>query len=171
MDLEDGTRLPADLVLVAIGSVPNVMWLEGSGLAVGNGIECDEFCRAAPGIVAAGDVASWWHPGLRRRVRVEHRTNAIEQGAAAARSLLDPDAAPFAPVPFFWTDHYDVKIQVYGLPSPEAEPEVVRGDPAEGRFAVAYHHAGRVVAVLAWNMPREALELRPQVMAGFYDAV
>jgi len=101
-------------VLVAIGSVPATGWLEGSGLSLANGVDCDELCGAAPGVVAAGDVASWVHPGLGRRVRVEHRMNATEQGMAAAKTLLGK-GTPFAPIPYFWTDQYDVKIQAYGL--------------------------------------------------------
>lgn len=101
--LVDGSRLDADLVLVAIGSVPNTGWLQGSGLGLSDGVECDALCRAAPGVVAAGDVASWFHPGVGRRVRVEHRMNAAEQGHAAARTLLDLPSA-FAPVPYAWSD-------------------------------------------------------------------
>ncbi len=163
--LSDGTRLDADLALIAVGSTPNTGWLTRSGLALTNGIDCDECCRAASGIVAAGDVASWHHVGLGRRVRVEHRTNAIEQGAAAARTLLGVDLTPFAPVPFFWSDQYDVKIQVHGMPDSCAECHIVRGDPAEGRFAAAYQRDGRSVAILTWNMPRAALELRKQLIA------
>ncbi|QIQ07097.1 NAD(P)/FAD-dependent oxidoreductase [Streptomyces liangshanensis] len=159
--LDDGSHVPADLVLVAIGSTPSVGWLTGSGLALGDGVECDELCRAAPGVVAAGDVASWHHPGL-GRLRVEHRMNATEQGTAAALTLLG-GGRPFAPVPYFWTDQYDVKIQAYGLTGQEATFRVVAGDPAEGRFAGLYGRAGRVVGALGWNMPREARTLRRHV--------
>jgi 3-phenylpropionate/trans-cinnamate dioxygenase ferredoxin reductase subunit len=162
VELDDGSTLAADLVLVAIGSVPAVGWLAGSGLSLGNGVDCDELCRAAPGVVAAGDVASWPHPEL-GRVRVEHRMNATEQGTAAAKTLLGA-GAEFRPVPYFWTDQYDVKIQAYGLPSQEAEFEVVAGDPADGRFAALYGVDGRVTAALSWNMPKEARGLRKHVV-------
>jgi 3-phenylpropionate/trans-cinnamate dioxygenase ferredoxin reductase subunit len=161
---DDDERVPADLVLVAIGSAPAVDWLAGSGLGIGNGVECDEFCRAAPGVVAAGDVANWPHPGVGERIRVEHRMNATEQGAAAARALLG-STEPFAPVPYFWTDQYDVKIQVYGHVPPTAEFAVVEGDPATGRFAALYGHGGHVVAALTWNMAKQARLLRAQVIA------
>ncbi|MCU1679836.1 MAG: FAD-dependent pyridine nucleotide-disulfide oxidoreductase [Amycolatopsis sp.] len=162
VELDDGTVVPADVVLVAIGSVPAVGWLAGSGLSLGNGVECDELCQAAPGVVAAGDVASWAHPDL-GRVRVEHRMNATEQGTAAAKTLLGK-GSPFLPVPYFWTDQYDVKIQAYGLPSQDAEFEVVAGDPAEGRFAALYGVGGHVTAALSWNLPKEARALRRHVV-------
>ncbi|MET9481955.1 FAD-dependent oxidoreductase [Streptomyces sp. NPDC006638] len=178
--LDDGSRVPADLVLVAIGSTPSTGWLTGSGLPLGDGVECDELCRAAPGVVAAGDVASWHHRDL-GRLRVEHRMNATEQGTAAALTLLGA-GRPFTPVPYFWTDQYDVKIQAYGVTGTgmgtgtgqgadgqEADGRgagfrVVAGDPAEGRFAGLYGGAdGRVVGAMSWNMPREARALRRYV--------
>jgi 3-phenylpropionate/trans-cinnamate dioxygenase ferredoxin reductase subunit len=165
VQLDDGTVVAADLVLVAVGSSPNTGWLVDSGVTLGNGVECDEYCRAAPGIVAAGDVASWYHLTLNTRLRVEHRTNATEHGAAAAHSLLGVDERPFVPVPFFWTDQYDVKIQMYGVPGAYTDTVIVRGDVADGRFALAYRRNGRTCAFLAWNMPRESLELRAQLVA------
>jgi NADPH-dependent 2,4-dienoyl-CoA reductase/sulfur reductase-like enzyme len=160
--LEGGEQIAADLVLVAIGSTPNVSWLQASGLAVGNGVECDEFCLAAPGIAAAGDAASWYHRGFEQRLRLEHRTNATEQGAAAARALLGMREA-FEPLPYFWTDQYDVKIQMYGVAAGCTESAIVRGDPREGRFAAAFRRDGQVRAVLTWNLPRAALELRAEL--------
>ncbi|WWQ68426.1 FAD-dependent oxidoreductase [Streptomyces sp. Q6] len=160
--LDDGTEVPAQVVLVAIGSLPAVDWLRDSGLPVGDGLLCDAFCEAAPGVVAAGDVASWLHPD-HGRMRVEHRMNATEQGMAAARTLLG-QGQPFAPVPYFWTDQYDVKIQAYGHPSADADFTVVAGDPDEGPFAAVYGRHGRITAAVTWNMPREARTLRAQVV-------
>ncbi|GAA1971138.1 FAD/NAD(P)-binding oxidoreductase [Amycolatopsis minnesotensis] len=158
VELDDGSRIPADVVLVAIGSVPAVGWLDGSGLALGDGIECDEFCVAADGVVAAGDVASWRDPEL-GRVRVEHRMNATEQGRAAAKSLLG-DRTPYRPLAYFWTDQYDVKVQAYGVTGAELDFAVVAGEPAAGRFAALYGADGRVVGAVTWNLPREARTLR-----------
>ncbi|MCM2393535.1 NAD(P)/FAD-dependent oxidoreductase [Streptomyces albipurpureus] len=160
--LDDGSEIPAEVVLVAIGSVPAVEWLRDSGLPVGDGVLCDEFCEAAPGIVAAGDVASWVHPD-HGRIRVEHRMNATEQGMAAARTLLGR-RLPFAPVPYFWTDQYDVKIQAYGRPCADADFTVVSGGPDGGPFAGVYGQNGRITAGVTWNMPREARALRAQVI-------
>jgi 3-phenylpropionate/trans-cinnamate dioxygenase ferredoxin reductase subunit len=161
--LDNGRELPADLVLVAIGSVPAVDWLSGSGLTLDNGIVCDEFCEAAPGVVAAGDVACWPHPRY-GYLRVEHRLNATEHGAAAAMTLLGK-REPFAPVPYFWTDQYDVKIQAYGVPTEGSEFQVVEGELGDERFAALYSDGKTVTAALTWNMPRAAVKLRAKVMA------
>ena len=163
VELADGTLLPADVVLVATGAVPATGWLAGSGLSLTDGVDCDVYCRAAPGIVAAGDVASRPDPVLGRRLRVEHRMNATEQGTAAALTLLGR-GTPFAPVPYFWTDQYDVKIQAYGVWPQDAELTVVEGDPEEGRFLGLYVARGRVAGALAWNMPRQLRQARQHVV-------
>jgi NADPH-dependent 2,4-dienoyl-CoA reductase/sulfur reductase-like enzyme len=165
--LADGTLLPADDVLVAIGSLPNTEWLRGSGLRVADGIECDEYSAAAPGVYAAGDVARWFNPLFGAPMRVEHRTNAAEQGMAAARNLLRPqEPRPFAPVPYFWSDQYDLKVQAYGLPRGSSQARVVDGDLAAGRFLVAYGSGGRVTGVLGVGMPPRTLRQWRTAVAG-----
>lgn len=149
---------------MSIGSEPNTGWLAGSGVPLGNGVECDEFCAVAPDIVAAGDVASWYHRGFRERIRLEHRTNANEQGAAAARTLLG-NTVPFTPIPFFWTDQYDTKIQMYGSAASFTDADIVRGSVAGRRFAVEYRCGGVPTAYLTWNMPRAGIELRAKLTA------
>lgn len=162
VELADGTVLPADVVLVAIGSVPNTAWLAGSGLSLTDGVDCDSLCRAAPNVVAAGDVASWTHPVHGRRIRVEHRMNATEQGMAAARTLLGK-GEPYSPIPYFWTDQYDVKIQAYGAFPEDAVPSVAAGDVGAGRFAALYVADGRVAGVVGWNLPRDTRQLRTRI--------
>ncbi|QUQ62345.1 NAD(P)/FAD-dependent oxidoreductase [Kutzneria sp. CA-103260] len=162
VELADGTVLPADVVLVAIGSVPNTSWLAGSGLSLTDGVDCDSLCRAAPNVVAAGDVASWTHPVHGRRIRVEHRMNATEQGMAAARTLLGK-GEPYAPIPYFWTDQYDVKIQAYGTFPEGAVPSVAAGEVGAGRFAAVYVEDGRVTGVVGWNLPRDTRQLRARI--------
>jgi NADPH-dependent 2,4-dienoyl-CoA reductase/sulfur reductase-like enzyme len=155
VQLADGTTLPADVVLVAIGSIPNVDWLAGSGIPTGNGVLCDEFCRAAPHVWAAGDVASWYHVGLGERLRLEHRTNAAEQGMAVARNILaGADPAPFVPVPYIWSDQYDLKIQIYGLPRGADSFTVTDGSLAERTFVAVYGSAGKARAAVGINMIR-----------------
>jgi hypothetical protein len=88
--------------------------------------------------------------------------NATEQGIAVAGSLVGDDLA-FAPVPYFWTDQYDTKIQAYGIFPPDAEFQIVSGDPGERRFTAAYGHRGMVAGVLGWNSPREVRTLRQLV--------
>ncbi|MFF7756167.1 NAD(P)/FAD-dependent oxidoreductase [Streptomyces sp. NPDC007971] len=163
VELGDGTTLPADVVVLALGAAPATGWLEGSGLRLGDGVECDAYCQAAPGIYAAGDVASWPNAHFGTRMRLEHRMNAGEQAMAVAGNLLG-DATPFAPVPYFWTDQYDTRIQAYGIFPPDAEMRIVYGDPSDGHFAAAYGHHGRVVGVLGWNAPRQARTLRRLVV-------
>lgn len=165
VELTNGTLLEADLVLVAIGSTPGTEWLIDSGLSLSNGVDCDEFCLAAPGIVAAGDVASWHHPSYGRRMRLEHQTNAFEQGAVAARTLLGTATEPFAPIPFFWSDQYNVKVQVYGIPHRDATVSITHGDPNQGRFTAVYRHNGQMEAILTWNLPREAIRLRQELVS------
>ncbi|GAB2575032.1 NAD(P)/FAD-dependent oxidoreductase [Kribbella endophytica] len=163
VELTDRTVLDADVVVVAIGAVPATEWLAGSGLPIGDGVECDAHCRAAPGIYAAGDVASWYNPRFDRRMRVEHRLNATEQGTAVAANLLGADQ-PFTPVPYFWSDQYDVRLQAYGIFPRDAATSVVHGDPDDRRFAVAYIENDTVVGVLGWNCPpRDLRDLRQLV--------
>ncbi|TDU87847.1 NAD/ferredoxin-dependent reductase-like protein [Kribbella voronezhensis] len=161
VDLSDGSHVTADLVLVAIGAIPATTWLAGSGLSLGDGVECDQYCVAAPGIVAAGDVASWHHPGIGRR-RLEHRMNATEQATIAAKNLLGAQL-PFAPVSYFWTDQYDVKLQVYGRSGDDLDFRIVAGTPTEDRFAALYGNGHHVTGALTWNLPRQARLLRTHV--------
>jgi NADPH-dependent 2,4-dienoyl-CoA reductase/sulfur reductase-like enzyme len=160
--LSDGTTLDAGCVLVAIGAAPVTDWLQGSGLTIDNGVVCDSRCQAAPGVYAAGDVANWEHPRY-GRLRLEHRMNATEQGMAVARNLLGADQE-FAPVPYFWTDQYDAKVQAYGLVGEGLEYAVVAGDPGERKFAALYGRDGVVTGGVGWNLPREIRRLRQSVV-------
>ncbi|WP_221321271.1 NAD(P)/FAD-dependent oxidoreductase [Actinoplanes sp. L3-i22] len=158
VQLAGGERVTADEVLVAIGSRPNTEWLESSGLPVDDGLICDEYSRAAPDVYAAGDVARWHNPRYGVAMRIEHRTNAAEQGLAAARNLLHPGAGkPFAPVPYFWSDQYDLKIHAYGYLRGHDTVEITEGDLGERRFLATYRRAGRLVGVLAAGLPPKAL--------------
>ncbi|MEW2401152.1 FAD-dependent oxidoreductase [Streptomyces sp. NPDC046862] len=164
--LADGELVDADEVLVAIGSLPNTEWLADSGLAVGDGLNCDEYCEAARDIYAAGDVARWYNPLFGVPMRIEHRTNAAEQGMAAARNLLRPEARkPFSPVPYFWSDQYDMKVQAYGYLRGHDEVAVVDGDLAERRFVAVYRTGDHVSGALAVGMPPKAIRSWRQAIA------
>ncbi|MGF0174025.1 NAD(P)/FAD-dependent oxidoreductase [Streptomyces sp. Marseille-Q5077] len=164
--LSDGEPVDADEVLIAVGSLPNTDWLDGSGLTVGDGVVCDEYCEAARNVYAAGDVARWHNPLFGRSMRIEHRTNAAEQGMAVARNLLNPAARkPFAPVPYFWSDQYDMKIQAYGCLRGHDEVAIVEGDLTERRFVAAYRTGDRVTGALAVGMPPRALRQWRQAIA------
>ncbi|MEU4362611.1 FAD-dependent oxidoreductase [Promicromonospora sp. NPDC023987] len=168
VELAGGTVLPADDVLVAIGSLPNTEWLAGSGLTIEDGLVCDEFSAAAPGVYGVGDVARWHNPLFGTSMRVEHRTNAAEQGIAVARNLLHPeDRRPFAPVPYFWSDQYGMRIQAHGYLRGHDEAVVVAGDTEGGSFLVAYRRGERLTGVLAVGMSPKALRpWRALVAAG-----
>ncbi|HEX4853632.1 NAD(P)/FAD-dependent oxidoreductase [Arenimonas sp.] len=153
--LADGTRVPCDFAIVGIGLVAGVELAQAAGLAVDNGIVVDEYCRTSdPDIVAAGDCTN--HPSefLGRRVRLESVQNAMEQGRAAAHSLLGRDT-PYRMVPWFWSDQYDLKLQMVGV-STGHDQVVVRGDPATQRnFAVFYLGDGRLLAADAVSRPQD----------------
>jgi NADPH-dependent 2,4-dienoyl-CoA reductase/sulfur reductase-like enzyme len=162
--LADGSTIDADVVVVGVGVVPETRWLDDSGLALDDGVVCDETCLAAPGIVAAGDIARWPNPLFDgERMRVEHWTNATEQGVAAARRLLVDDATSaeaFAPVPFVWSDQYDVKIQVVGSIRGDDEVAVADGSLDDHRFVALFGRAGRLVGALGFSRPRIVMEYR-----------
>jgi NADPH-dependent 2,4-dienoyl-CoA reductase/sulfur reductase-like enzyme len=156
--LTDGSQLPADLVLIGLGVTPATDWLSGSGLVVDDGVVCDATGAAEGGtdVVAAGDVARWWHPLYERHLRIEHWDHAARQGAAAARTLLaGPDRAQaYDEVPYFWSDQYDVKLQMLGVPTGYDTLEVVEGDLDESKFVAAYGKGGHTVAVLSTSPGR-----------------
>lgn len=117
--LSDGSRVDADVLLAGLGVAPVTGWLDGSGLTVDNGIVCDEFCRtSAPDVYAVGDVARWQHLGTGDLRRVEHWTNAGEMANAVVHSILDETPEPFRPIPYVWSDQYDLKIQSVGFYDP-----------------------------------------------------
>ncbi|MGH9054450.1 MAG: NAD(P)/FAD-dependent oxidoreductase [Acidimicrobiales bacterium] len=171
--LADGTVVAADLVVVGVGVSPATGWLDGSGVDLADGVVCDQSLRVmagghpVAGVVAAGDVARWPHPGYREAVRIEHWTNAAEQGAVAARSLLEGDRAPaYAPTPYFWSDQHGLKIQMVGHPLPGDDVAVIEGTLGEDRFVVAYGRAGRLVAALGVRRPAMVMALQQMIASG-----
>lgn len=172
--LSDGSTLEADVVVVGIGVVPNTDWLDGSGLEVDDGVVADETCRAAPGIVAAGDVARWPHRTYGETMRVEHWDHAIAQGGHAAATLLAGDGAEaFTPVPWFWSDQYDRKIMLAGRPAGADEVRIVEGSLDDRRFVALYRRGDRVAAVLGMNRPAPLARWRLRLAdgAGWDEAV
>ena len=167
VELTDGSTVEADLVVVGIGVIPNTEWLEGSGLVLDNGVLCDETLLAAPGVVAAGDVANWPNPRFGEMMRVEHWDNAVTSGQHAARRLLHGEAAGvYDPVPWFWSDQYDRKLQLAGRTTNYDSFELVEGDYASRRFAVLYGRDGQFCAVLGMNRPRHVMKYRQLLTAG-----
>ena len=163
--LTDGTTIAADVAVVGVGVVPNTGWLDGSGLTIDNGVVCDDTCLAADGVVAAGDIARWPNSRFGEVMRVEHWENAQDQGAHAARRLLG-HVEPYTPVPWFWSDQYDRKIQLAGRSSADDEVRVVDGSIDERRFVAIYGRGGRVVGVLGMNRPRVVMQYRQLIADG-----
>jgi NADPH-dependent 2,4-dienoyl-CoA reductase/sulfur reductase-like enzyme len=161
--LDDGTKVDCDLVVVGIGVSPSVSWLASSGVELEDGVRCDATLAASvPGIVAAGDVASWYNPLFEERMRVEHWTNAVEQARHAVSTLLaaPSEAKPFESVPMFWSDQFDIKIQGVGRPRPTDELVLAGGPPESEKFIALYGRAGRLVGAVAFNRPPKLIQLR-----------
>jgi NADPH-dependent 2,4-dienoyl-CoA reductase/sulfur reductase-like enzyme len=163
--LEDGTRIEADAVVVAVGARPATDWLEGSGLPLEDGVVCDPSGAVVgtTGIVAAGDVARWPNQllgGL--AMRIEHWTNATEGGAAAARTLLHGSGpeTEYRTVPGFWSDHFGVRLQSVGLPALADRFELVDGSLEERRFAAAAYHGEQLVGCVSYASPRALVQYR-----------
>jgi NADPH-dependent 2,4-dienoyl-CoA reductase/sulfur reductase-like enzyme len=168
VELADGTRLDADLVLVALGAIPNLEWLDGSGLTLDRGLVCDATLTAvgAPDVLGAGDVVAWPHPlGGEDPIRVEHWTNAAEQGTLAGKNATVPPAerVPYEAVPSFWSDQYDVKIQAVGLPRRAGAWRIVEATPEGDRWMAIGERDGRVVAAVAFNGARRLMVYRRAV--------
>ena len=158
--LGDGTIVPAEVVVIGIGILPNVEIAEAAGLAVDNGIVVDDRGRTShPEVYAAGDVASQPNAFAGRRLRLESYQNAQDQAAAVARNLCGADEA-YEDSLWVWSDQHDVNLQMTGAPD-SWDSLVWRGDPDEGRFTVFYMAAGRIVAVNTVNNGRE---MRPAQM-------
>ncbi len=158
--LDDGTQIPADLVVVGIGVRPRAGLAQAAGIEVDDGILVDEYLQTSvPGIFAAGDAARWPHPASGERVRVEHWVVAQRMGQVAARNMLGARER-FAAVPFFWSQHYDTAIAWVGHGAGWDTAEV-DGDPAAQDCAVTYRRGGVRVAVA--TIARDAVSLRAEV--------
>jgi len=165
--LADGTVLPADAVLVAVGAQPNTELAEAAGLPVDNGVLVGaSLASGEPDIFAAGDVANAEHPLLHTRVRVEHWANALNMGPVAAKAMMGQDAA-YDLLPYFYTDQYDLGMEYSGwAPSPNVEV-VVRGDLAAREFIAFWVDGGRVLAGMNVNIWDVTDDIQALVRAGY----
>lgn len=167
--LSDGSRVKADLVLIGLGVDPATDWLRDSGIKVDNGVVCDATGAAegASGVVAAGDVARWWHPLYQQHLRIEHWDQASRQGVTAARNLLvgPGEAQEYDAVPYFWSDQYDVKLQLVGVPTGYDTVEVIEGSVCDKRFVAVYGKGGRTIAVLS-TIPGRVYDYRSAIADG-----
>ncbi len=165
--LADGRYLPADVVLVAVGAIPNTEWLAGSGVELRDGVLCDPMGRTnAPGVVAVGDCAAWLDEESGKHGRLEHWAGAVERPAIAVAALLDPGSArPPLNVPYFWSDQYNVRIQLAGHVRDAERVEIEAGDPSAHSFLAVYYRGVEPVAVLGANQPRLFTKWRRQLNA------
>ena len=151
IELSDGTGIPADVVLIAVGAAPRVELAEAAGLTVAGGVVVDAQLRTSdPRIFAAGDVASAMHPILSRNIRVEHWANALHQGPAAARNMLGIPTT-YERIPYFFSDQYELGMEYSGY-AKSWDRVVFRGDPAQGKFIAFWLAGGVVVAGMNANV-------------------
>jgi NADPH-dependent 2,4-dienoyl-CoA reductase/sulfur reductase-like enzyme len=162
--LAEGTEITAAMVILAVGAQPNTQWLEGSGLALDDGVVVDEQFRSVAGVYAIGDVARfrWRHGPFDESVRIEHWQVANDHASSLASILCHGRLSPTAPafVPYFWSDQYGKKIQMLGRPNRDDEVTMVAGSRAEGRWLALYSRDGVVTAGIALSHPRALMVSR-----------
>ncbi|HEU5356051.1 MAG TPA: FAD-dependent oxidoreductase [Actinocrinis sp.] len=165
--LRDGSVLPTDAVLVAVGVVPNSQLAEDADLAVDNGVLVDASLRTEdPDIFAVGDVARAYHPKYDKRIRVEHWANALNQPAVAAAAMLGEEAE-YTRLPYFFTDQYDLGMEYLGYVEPDGYDQLVtRGDPAGGEFIAFWLAGGRVLAGMNVNVWDVGDQIRALIESG-----
>jgi 3-phenylpropionate/trans-cinnamate dioxygenase ferredoxin reductase component len=147
----DERTIECDFVVVGIGVAPRVQLARDAGLVTDNGIVTDQtLMTSVPGVFAAGDVANAWHPFYGRSIRVEHWSNALNQGPAAARAMLGRDVS-YDRIPYFFSDQYDLGMEYSGFAA-DWDQVVFRGEPAGGEFIAFWLKSGRVVAGMNVNV-------------------
>lgn len=160
----DDTKVEADIVIIGIGIIPNVELAEAASINVDNGIVVDSLTRtSAKNVYAVGDCSNHPNELLGRRLRLESVQNALSQGKTAANAIVGKET-PYAEVPWFWSDQYDIKLQMAGINDPEDEV-VVRGDSTSRSFSVCYLRDGVLVAVNAMNRPKDFIQAKKAIAA------
>ena len=157
VDLADGTSVDADMVLIGIGVVPNIELAEAAGLSVNNGILVNDRCQTSnDNIYAIGDCTNHPNPLFGRRLRLESVHNALEQAKTVAANVCG-DETSYAEVPWFWSDQYDLKLQIAGI-SEGFDRTVLRGDPDDRAFSCLYLREGRLIAIDSVNKPKDFMQ-------------
>jgi NADPH-dependent 2,4-dienoyl-CoA reductase/sulfur reductase-like enzyme len=174
--LSGGERLPAELVIVGVGAAPATDWLEGAGLSIDNGVLCDATgATGVEGIYALGDCARWENERYPERPRFEHWTSAVEQSDVVARRMLQGEAEPFAPVPYVWTDQFDLRIAIAGEIREGDQMHVCLGDLEDDKFLALFGREGRLVAAVGFKRPRQLNGMRRKMAEpggiSFADAI
>jgi NADPH-dependent 2,4-dienoyl-CoA reductase/sulfur reductase-like enzyme len=168
----NGDDVECDLAVVGIGVAPVTGWLEGSGLELRDGVVCDATLNAGePGVYAAGDVVRWPNPQFGgEEMRVEHWTNASEQGLVVARNLVavarGDEPRPYSTVPFFWSDQYGTRIQFIGRAAGDDDVRIVKGSVQERSFLALYGSRGMLRGALGLAMPKPLMQCRKLLLDG-----
>jgi NADPH-dependent 2,4-dienoyl-CoA reductase/sulfur reductase-like enzyme len=165
--LTDGTTVPADLVVVAAGAVPETGWLRGSGLDLSDGVLCDARLAAVglPGVYAAGDVARWHHPRYAEPIRMEHWTGAVDHAAVVAANICGQDRTHDA-LPYVWSDQIGGRLQIFGRVRPDDDVHYVLGDASSAAFVAITGGEGRLNAVVGFDAVRDLLPYRKLLLDG-----
>ncbi len=165
VELENGDSVISDMVLIGIGVIPNIALAESAGLIVDNGIQVNERCLTSDdNVYAIGDCTNHPNELLGRRLRLESVHNALEQAKTAAANICG-EQLNYAQVPWFWSDQYDLKLQIAGISS-GYDNAVLRGDPARRSFSCVYTKSGRIVAVDAINAPKDFMQSKSLIGRG-----
>jgi NADPH-dependent 2,4-dienoyl-CoA reductase/sulfur reductase-like enzyme len=172
--LSNGVSLPADLVVVGIGAAPSTGWLADAGLEIDNGVGCDATgFTGREGVFALGDCARWANVHYPERPRFEHWTSAVEQSAVVAKRIVHGRAEPFAPIPYVWTDQFDLRIAMAGEIRDDDEIHVCQGKLEEKRFLALFGRQGELVGAVGFGRPRSLNACRERLAKGisFADAI
>jgi NADPH-dependent 2,4-dienoyl-CoA reductase/sulfur reductase-like enzyme len=166
--LTTGETLPADVVVVGVGAAPETDWLEGAGLSIDNGVLCDATgWTGVDGIYALGDCARWENANYPERPRFEHWTSAIEQSDVVARRILKGEAENFAPIPYVWSDQFDLRIAIAGELRAEDEMQIRLGSLESDQFLALFGREGRLVGAVGFKRPRQLNRSRRMIAEGF----
>jgi 3-phenylpropionate/trans-cinnamate dioxygenase ferredoxin reductase subunit len=165
--LSSGSTLPADVVVVGVGAAPATEWLAGAGLEIDNGVCCDATgFTGRDGVYALGDCARWHNRHYPERPRFEHWTSAVEESDVVARRIVHGSADDFAPIPYVWTDQFDLRIAIAGEVRDGDEMQVTLGKIDEERFLALFGRDERLVAAVGFKRPRQLNACRKKIAEG-----
>jgi 3-phenylpropionate/trans-cinnamate dioxygenase ferredoxin reductase subunit len=172
--LTNGETLPADLVVVGVGAAPATDWLATAGLEIDNGVLCDaNGATGREGIFAIGDCARWLNANYPDRPRFEHWTSAVEQSEIVAQSIVKGETPEFAPIPYVWSDQFDLRIAIAGELRPGDEMQICLGSLEDDRFLALFGRDGMLAAAVGFKRPRQLNACRRMIAEGttFADAI
>jgi NADPH-dependent 2,4-dienoyl-CoA reductase/sulfur reductase-like enzyme len=165
--LSDGTLLPAESVVVGVGAAPATQWLESAGLELDNGVCCDATgFTGRSGVFALGDCARWKNANYPDRPRFEHWTSAVEQSEVIAKRIVRGEAVDYAPIPYVWTDQFDLRIAIAGEIRDGDEMRICHGRIEDDRFLALFGRDDRLVAAVGFKRPRQLNACRKAIAAG-----